>query len=98
MVQLLPEDYTFETLSIQDAQLVQSRIRMRIETLESEMSAERDTDSDKMAVIEELGRLNLALSEHVNTEVARMETERRLHKATRKPVAPVVDAEKYTKD
>jgi hypothetical protein len=83
MVQILPEDYTFETLSIPDAQLMQSRIRMRIGTLEAETEKGRDYNLDILPVVQELGLLDLALSEHVNKEVARMETEKRLHKAAK---------------
>jgi hypothetical protein len=91
MVILLPEEYTFESLSINDAQLVQSRIRMRIHTLEAQ---EKITASDR-AVLEELARLELAFSVHVNNEIARQETARKLHEAVSKDQRKIIDADNH---
>ena len=91
MVILLPEDYIFESLSIHDAQLVQSRIRMRIETLE----AQGKLSSKVLGAIEELGQLELAFSVHVNNEIARQETARKLHEAVSKDPRKIIDADNH---
>jgi hypothetical protein len=71
MVSLLPEEYEFSGIGTHEAIIFQARINTRIETLE-----EQKQTREALAVIEELGRLALALDQHVSREVKQQENDR----------------------
>jgi hypothetical protein len=87
-MKLYPEEYDFAGIGIHEALTFQSRIRMRIETLEEEKASG--------PIIKEISWLDMALSDHISEEVRHSEndhTRRTLHDAITKEIAPIIDAE-----
>ena len=88
---LLPQEYDWTGLDIHNAFAVQSRIRMRIETIE-----EAKETGSKKAVLEELAVLDLSLSQYISDEVRHQENDRtrkQIHESATRVRNPIINAD-----